>query len=462
MSSSTSPSQYKEITVLDISDYHGQLVPLLEAADNLAYTAWSTRLSHRRLGVPQAVVRLLPRRGTHGSITIAAGDSVGATPPISAFFGDTPTIELMNLMGVPARRARQPQLRQGLGLPAEHADPAGELPVRVGERGRRQRARRRRAEWSFVLTITSMASRSASSGSPTRMRRRSSSRVPSTRSTSEPDRRRQQAEVGAARSSRGVKTIVVMGHDGATAGTLTNPTGPLIDLADQLTGVDAVIGDHTNFQVHTTRPNGTLVTENLSKGVALHPRPHRRRREHEAGGLQDRRLPQAVEHRCHRRSAIQARIDELNTQLQPILGTVVGTRQRDPAVRRLRAYRRAAVRIARRQRTTDAMRTTYNSIGVEFAITNSGGLRDRLTCAPTGGGRASARPSRRRRSDHPGPDAGGPAVRQRRGDRDDQRCGAQGNARERRLARCRPPMAASRRSPACASPTTSRPRWAAV
>jgi 2',3'-cyclic-nucleotide 2'-phosphodiesterase (5'-nucleotidase family) len=33
---------------------------------------------------------------------VAAGDSVGATPPISSFFGDTPTIEVMNLMGVDA------------------------------------------------------------------------------------------------------------------------------------------------------------------------------------------------------------------------------------------------------------------------------------------------------------------------------------------------------------------------
>jgi 2',3'-cyclic-nucleotide 2'-phosphodiesterase (5'-nucleotidase family) len=36
--------------------------------------------------------------------------------------------------------------------------------------------------------------------------------------------------------------------------------------------------------------------------------------------------------------------------------------------------------------TTDAMRTKYAPIGTEFAITNSGGLRDRLTCPPTGGG----------------------------------------------------------------------------
>lgn len=36
--------------------------------------------------------------------------------------------------------------------------------------------------------------------------------------------------------------------------------------------------------------------------------------------------------------------------------------------------------------TTDAMWAKYASIGVEFAVTNSGGLRDRLTCPPAGGG----------------------------------------------------------------------------
>ena len=68
-------------------------------------------------------------------------------------------------------------------------------------------------------------------------------------------------------SAQGIGPIVVMGHDGATAGTLDNPTGPIVDLADSLVGVDAVIGDHTNFQVVSTRPNGVLVVENLSKGV---------------------------------------------------------------------------------------------------------------------------------------------------------------------------------------------------
>src|SRR5262249_30733862 len=30
------PGKYKEVTILDISDYHGQLIPLAEAADNLS------------------------------------------------------------------------------------------------------------------------------------------------------------------------------------------------------------------------------------------------------------------------------------------------------------------------------------------------------------------------------------------------------------------------------------------
>ena len=114
--------------------------------------------------------------------------------------------------------------------------------------------------------------------------------------------------------------IVVMGHDGAIGGTLTNPVGPLVDLADQLTGVDVVIGDHTNFQVNATRQNGVLVVENLSKGVRF-PRVR----------LIVDASTKAVVYKTadfHKPwtigvtadPAIQARINDLNAQLQPISG----------------------------------------------------------------------------------------------------------------------------------------------
>ena len=48
----------RELTVLNISDWHAQLIPLTEAADTVG-----PDLQHRRLGVPEAVVRRLPQGG---------------------------------------------------------------------------------------------------------------------------------------------------------------------------------------------------------------------------------------------------------------------------------------------------------------------------------------------------------------------------------------------------------------
>src|SRR5205823_6804662 len=89
------PGQLKEVTILDISDYHGQLIPLSEAADAVGPT----------FGIGGSAF-LKPwfdwyrNEAPNGSLTIAAGDSVGATPPISSFFGDKPTIDVMNMMGM--------------------------------------------------------------------------------------------------------------------------------------------------------------------------------------------------------------------------------------------------------------------------------------------------------------------------------------------------------------------------
>jgi 2',3'-cyclic-nucleotide 2'-phosphodiesterase (5'-nucleotidase family) len=97
------PGQLKEVTILGISDYHGQLIPLSEAADNVS----GTGASNPSFTIGGAAF-LKPWFDTYraeakdGSITVAGGDSVGATPPISSFFGDTPTIELMNMMGFSA------------------------------------------------------------------------------------------------------------------------------------------------------------------------------------------------------------------------------------------------------------------------------------------------------------------------------------------------------------------------
>lgn len=380
------PGQYKEVTILDISDYHGQLIPLLEAADNVT----GTGTSNPTFAISGSAF-LKPwfdwyrAEAPNGSVLMAAGDSVGATPPISAFFGDTPTIEAMNMMGFQLDGLGNHNFDRGSAYLRNTLIPLANFPYTSSNVV--DNAGSTPAEWKPSVTFDLFGGTKVgfvgftNEDAPTLV-------FPGAFDPFHVEARlaRVQAEVNRLRS-RGIKTIIVIGHDGATAGTLNNPTGPLIDLADQLTGVDAVIGDHTNFQVLTTRPNGVLVTENLSKGVRF-----TRVRLIVDSNTKAVVYKTADFHKpwnigVTADPAIQARINDLNTQLTPILGTVIG----NSTVEILRSDvcgtpdgRRCESLVG--DVTTDAMRTAYSSIGVEFAITNSGGLRDRLTCPPAGGG----------------------------------------------------------------------------
>ena len=82
--------------------------------------------------------------------------------------------------------------------------------------------------------------------------------------------------------------------------------------------------------------------------------------------------------------ASRAVIHDVEVQLQPRLGTVIG--QSNVAVPRSDSCGRADGRLCESRvgnLTTDAMRLTY---GTDFAVTNSGGLRDSLTCSGAAGG----------------------------------------------------------------------------
>ncbi|MBD0348803.1 MAG: 5'-nucleotidase C-terminal domain-containing protein [Thermoleophilia bacterium] len=375
----TDPSALREITILNISDYHGQLVPLSEAADSLGPS----------FGIGGAAFLkrwfdLYRSEAKDGSITMAGGDSVGATPPISAAFGDKPTIELMNRMGFDADALGNHNFDYGEQYLRRELIPLANfqyLSANVVSRGHKTPR-----EWKPSAVFDFNGARLGLIGftnddAPQLVRPGSFGpfRVV--------DPVRAVFKARARLGGRRVHAAVALGHYGATAGTLDplgvlrDPSGPLISLADSLRRIDAVIGDHTDFQVNELRPNGILVTENRSRGLRF-------TRLRIVVDLSTRRVVYRTAD-WHKPwnigiaadPAIQARIDELIAQLAPILGTVIGSST--TAVPRADACGNTAGRTCESKVgnvVADAMRNTYD---VDLAITNSGGLRADLTCPTT-------------------------------------------------------------------------------
>ena len=373
-----------EVTILDISDYHGQLVPLAEAADTVGptFAIGGSAFLKPWFSVYENEAALSSNNGKAKVLEMAAGDSVGATPPISAFFGDKPTIEIMNMMGIDFDGVGNHNFDHGQDYFRHTLVPLANFPY-------------------LTSNIVDAAGNTPKEWSPSRIFKFdqgvrlgvvgfSNDDLPELTSpanlvpfhvTNSTDA--VNAEV--AKIKKDADGVIAIGHLGAVDGTLTAPIGPLVDLADNVQNVDAVIGDHTNFQVLTTRANGVLVTENLSKGVRF-----TRVRLVFGPGKDGIVYKTADFHKPWNigvtpDAAIQAKIDDLNAQLAPILSTVIGNSTK--AIPRADQCGRSDGRLCESlvgDVVTDAMRTKYASIGTEFAITNSGGLRADLTCPGAG------------------------------------------------------------------------------
>lgn len=372
----TNPS-LKVYSILDISDYHGQLVPLTEAPDTLVAPATNPSFTIGGAAFLKPWFDVYRAESQDGSITVAAGDSVGATPPISSFFGDTPTIELMNAMGFNADGLGNHNFDKGQTYLRNTLIPLANYPFLsanvVDSKGKTPKAWQPSTTFKFGLTkIGLIGFTNEDAPSLVFPNAFDPFHVAPRLSTVQPE---------VDKLSHSVDAVVVMGHDGATGGTLTNPTGPLLDLADQLQNVDVVIGDHTDVQVISRRSNGVLVTENRSKGIRF-----TRIRLVVDQASKSVVYTTADFHKpwdigITPDAAIQARIDDLNSQLAPIFSIVIGSATK--VIPRADQCGGSTGRLCESlvgDVVTDAIRTTYAPIGVEFAITNSGGLRADLTC----------------------------------------------------------------------------------
>jgi 2',3'-cyclic-nucleotide 2'-phosphodiesterase (5'-nucleotidase family) len=375
----------REITLLDISDWHAQIPPAAaEAADfvlaaNGTPTATALGPTFNIAGAAFLTTWFNEYRKEvrDGSLTMTAGDSFGgATPPISNAFGDKVTPPIMNMMGFDVDTVGNHSFDRGEDYYRHQLIPLADFPI-LSANVVDKTSGKTPPEWSPSKSFRIGDVKIGVVGFTTVDTplllfpgRLGNFEVRPVLPAINPE--------AAKLAARGADAVIALGHEGANAGFLDTATGPLVDIADGVANTDVVIGDHNDIQALSYRPNGVLVTENRGKGIRF--TRIRLVIDEDRGQVvyktADWHKPWNIG--VTPDPAVQARIDELNAQLAPIFNTVIG---------------QSGVLIPRRDQcgagdgrlceslignvTTDAMRTTYNK---DFAITNSGGLRNDLTC----------------------------------------------------------------------------------
>jgi len=180
----------------------------------------------------------------------------------------------------------------------------------------------------------------------------------------------------AAAAAEGADVFVLLAHMG-----LTGPgTGPLIDLANGVTGFDAIFGDHTDVQF-SGEINGARVVENRSRGRSYSRVQIVFDKDNDTVVSSNQSFASPVSANVVPDQAIVDYLAPLRTQLDALLGAVVGTST--VVIPRSDSCGNGAGRTCESlvgNVVTDAMRTTY---GTDFALTNAGGLRADLTCPTT-------------------------------------------------------------------------------
>ena len=382
---------FREITVLNISDWHAQIPPgTPEAADFVigpdglpTGTAVGATFSIAGAAFLDTWFDEYRKEVRDGSLLVAGGDSFGgATPPIANAFGDKPVPGIMNMMGFDAEAVGNHQFDRGEAYLRSELIPLADFDI-------------------LSANVVDAAGNTPPEWSPSATYKFGDVKIGIVGFTTEDtpelifpgnlgpfhladDITTVNAEAARLARQR-MDAIIALGHEGVNGGTLTNPTGPIVELADAAQDIDVVIGDHNDFQVLATRPNGVLLTQNRGRGIRFTRIRLVINDDDEQVIYKTADFHKPWNIGVTPDAAIQAEINRLNDLLRPIFGEEIG--ESGTAIPRSDECGRSDGRLCESKVgnfVTDAMRKTYATTpGADFAITNSGGLRADLTCPAT-------------------------------------------------------------------------------
>jgi 2',3'-cyclic-nucleotide 2'-phosphodiesterase (5'-nucleotidase family) len=356
------------LQLLAVSDWHGQLDPVGGIGGAAAIAAYWDN----------------DRTNNPNTLAFTAGDAYGASPPISNFFGEVPAVQALRMMGIDADTFGNHNFDRGVDHLQQMIDiaraPQGDQPgtpfrylvsnlenVDANLDGVQPFAWYRVAGLKIAVigAINEEAPELVKPGSFGTMEISSAAAAINNRA-------------GNARNA-GADLVLVITHKGVRGFTDGQPFGELIDLANEVEGVDVILGDHTDIQ-YSGIHNGVLVAEARSKGLSYSKTTITYQRGAGVLSKSTQFVVPAV-NLVTPRADIAAMIESYRAQIAPIMSTQIGTA--DKAIPRADSCGRADGRLCESlvgNVVTDAMRLSTET---QFAITNSGGLRADLTCPTT-------------------------------------------------------------------------------
>lgn len=355
-----------DLQLLTVSDWHGQLTPLGTGASAVGGAAVLKAYFDRA------------RAANPNTLTFMAGDSTGATPPVSSFFEDEPAIHAMNMMGIDADTLGNHNFDAGLERLRRHVELADFPFVSANLPGLEEEvpgaAKRVFRDIDGVrVAIIGITNEEA----PTLVAPGSLGGLRVTDGVEAANKAATQAR------HAGAEVVVVLTHNGVRGiDGQGRAFGELIDLAEAVDPelVDVVVGDHTDFR-YSGLHDGVLAVQNRSKGATFAKISLTVDREEgvlSKGAAFEVPLVSGVTPDAE----LQAYIDDLTRRLAPIHGRVIG--ESTVRIPRSDACNRTDGRLCESllgNFVADALRATY---GTDLAIVNSGGLRAELTCPGAG------------------------------------------------------------------------------
>ncbi|HEU0293944.1 MAG TPA: 5'-nucleotidase C-terminal domain-containing protein [Anaerolineales bacterium] len=363
------PHPTVDIQILNVSDWHGQLDPLVVGTTQVGGAAAISAYWQA------------DRAANPNTLTLTAGDAVGATPPLSGFFADEPTILAMNMMGFDVDTFGNHNFDGGIARLQSQIDLADFQYVSANLQNRDDNLTGVKDFELFNFEGVDVAVIGITNPEAPELV------FPGNFGTIVPT-----DPVAAALKARnaakdaGAEVIVVITHMGVTGFSNGAPFGPLIDFAKAVNKdkkspkIDVIVGDHTDIEF-SGMINGALVYENRSKGLTY--AKANLSVDAETGKILSKSVNfvTPVASAVTPDPAIIAMLQPYRDALAPILSTLVGSS--NVFIPRADACGRADGRLCESlvgNTVTDAMRLRY---GVDFAITNAGGLRASLTCPTT-------------------------------------------------------------------------------